>query len=217
MKETFTYDMQARILFLMFSKRVFGYLTGILGKEKAALIRRKAKKEYRKMLLRTPSVGGKDNIFRSGLIMAAMFFAVYKAANGTISEQMFGEMTDHAAHTPFLLKSYSQKDAFSEKMMRQKTIAAERSQKREYSTDWVFTHEIKGPDEHITTFRQCAICELGKREDCFALVKYICKIDFITYDQMGANLIRTQTLADGDDVCEFHVVKKTNVRHPPSW
>jgi predicted ArsR family transcriptional regulator len=97
---------------------------------------------------------------------------------------------------------------FTDKVHANTQARAARSQATQYPLDWLFTHEVISPDEYITTYTQCAVCQLAKQEDCFDLAKYLCKIDFITYPLMGAHLDRTMTLADGDDVCDFHVTRK---------
>ena len=36
----------------------------------------------------------------------------------------------------------------------------------------------------------------------------MCKIDFVSQELMGNTLIRTKTLAEGYDVCDFHIIGK---------
>ena len=48
----------------------------------------------------------------------------------------------------------------------------------------------------------------GEQFHMYDLIRYLCEVDFITYDLMGADLRRTQTLANGGSCCDFHVSKK---------
>jgi type I restriction enzyme S subunit len=74
--------------------------------------------------------------------------------------------------------------------------------------DWKSTF-VLAPDKKSfdLTYTKCGLCELGKREECFHLIKYMCKTDFVTFEYMGAKLTRNHTLANGDSLCDFHVTK----------
>lgn len=52
-------------------------------------------------------------------------------------------------------------------------------------------------------YHECGICKICRDEGCFELAKYLCRLDYIIADMMGAKLVRTQTLADGGDHCNF--------------
>lgn len=72
--------------------------------------------------------------------------------------------------------------------------------------DWVSTFK-RGEDgtSYEFTYTKCGLCELGRREGCFHLIKYLCKTDYISYDMGGAKLVREHTIANGDEFCDFHV------------
>ena len=40
------------------------------------------------------------------------------------------------------------------------------------------------------------------------IMKYMYKVDFVSQELMGNTLIHTKTLAEGHDVCDFHIVGK---------
>lgn len=46
------------------------------------------------------------------------------------------------------------------------------------------------------------------REHTEAWLPCLCRMDYGTYDMVGAELIRTKTLAAGDECCNFHVIRK---------
>ena len=48
----------------------------------------------------------------------------------------------------------------------------------------------------------------GQRELLANWLPCLCRMDYGTYDMVGAELIRTKTLAAGDDCCNFHVIRK---------
>jgi len=98
--------------------------------------------------------------------------------------------------------------AFSEKNIRTREEAARKSQTSSYEMDWKSTFMRIDKDNYEFTYTKCGLCELGRREDCFHLIKYLCMTDFISFDKGGAKLIRNHTLASGDDYCDFHVSRK---------
>ena len=81
------------------------------------------------------------------------------------------------------------------------------SQDANFEMGWKFTLQ-RNEDSYDLTYMKCGLCQLGKRENCFHLIRYLCEADFITYDLMRADLRRTQTLANGGSCCDFHVSKK---------
>ena len=52
-------------------------------------------------------------------------------------------------------------------------------------------------------YTECGICKLCRDEGCPELAKYMCRLDYIIADMMGADLVRTMTLAQGGDMCDF--------------
>lgn len=88
-------------------------------------------------------------------------------------------------------------------------VALNVPKKQEYAMDWVFdfSYDLSVP-EYYVTHRQCGVCKLGKQEGMEFLMPYMCKTDYPTIEYKGGKLIRTKTLGEGADCCDFHVVKK---------
>ena len=86
--------------------------------------------------------------------------------------------------------------------------AAIKSQSSEYEMDWKSTFRRVSPDNYEFTYTKCGLCELGRRENCFHLIKYLCMTDYVSFDLGGARLVRNHTLANGDECCDFHVFRK---------
>ena len=40
--------------------------------------------------------------------------------------------------------------------------------------------------------------------------KYMCRLDFVIADIMGMKLVRTKTLAEGAELCDFRYSKREN-------
>ena len=43
---------------------------------------------------------------------------------------------------------------------------------------------------------------------CPELAKYLCRMDFVLADIMGMKLVRTGTIAEGADICDFRYSRK---------
>ena len=68
-----------------------------------------------------------------------------------------------------------------------------------------FSYDMSVPECTIT-YTKCAICAMARREDCFHLMPHLCKTDFAQQKLMGNTLIRTKTIGNGDDICDFHII-----------
>ena len=80
---------------------------------------------------------------------------------------------------------------------------------RKYENDWIV--DVLGKTEEFElgyNYYQCGICKLCEDENCFELAKYLCQLDFVMADMMGMELIRTQTIAEGAQYCDFRYSKK---------
>lgn len=205
------YGLHARIMFLILKMRIHKFLKSTLGKERAVKIIKRSGREYCSMIQRRPDIGGEENMNYDAMLVGATLFSVYKASEGAVTEDVFDKMVDNIVHWKMLLKAYAKNDEFSDETLKKREKDALRSQNADNKCDWNYTFEIINDDEHAFIYSRCGICELAKRENCFNLVKYICKMDFVTYGCMGAELTRTKTIADGDSICDFHLKRKAEL------
>lgn len=89
----------------------------------------------------------------------------------------------------------------------------ERSQKREYAGDFVVQYvESDGTNyEYGFDFTECGICKLFQAENAGQFTKHMCRIDYLTTSFNGIELIRSGTIANGQEKCDFRFRKlKTN-------
>lgn len=203
----FKYDFRAFIFYKLLSKVIFNTLSEEINFYELKKYKKHLKKTYKALLRRTETIE-KSPEMNSALYMAMVLFSAHKANPEIVNEKMFETITIQISKAPFLQKSLLKRNPFSEKEQAIKKQEAEDSQKFDFKYGWKFTHELKG-NEFFTTYTKCGICDLAKKEGCMPLVTYICRLDFITYDLMGTKLIRTKTIGDGDDICDFHVVLKS--------
>lgn len=168
--------------------------------------KKKVKKEFKAMLLRTPDIGGSS--LESNLYIAAFVFSLYKAAPNKITSEIVDRMVAAVFDSPFMVKAHKNKKCtmFTDKVHEKKLAESRASRNSKYELDWKFDYR-KGVDEFYNTYTECGICKLGHRENCFEFVPCLCNMDERNYRNEGGQLHRTKTLANGDDCCDFHVTK----------
>lgn len=196
------YDLTARLFPLLFDQ----YAYPPLKKRGLPVIKKKIHQTYRKMVERTPGLS-KDSQFTGNLLMGCYVLSFYKAYPSLISEEIFHELVLALCNSRPMVAGHKNADAFDEKMLSQKEKDALYSQNSSYEMDWRFTLQ-RDRNSYDLIYSKCGLCELGRRENCFHLIRYLCEADFITYDLMGADLHRTDTLASGGECCDFHVSRK---------
>ena len=110
-----------------------------------------------------------------------------------------------------MVKAKKGKSAFTDKEIATRTKQAKwsRDHIKEYPMNWFYYFEtVPGKDEYYITHKQCGICKLTKQEHCEEITKYLCMMDYYTFEMQGAVLDRTKTLGYGDDECNFHLMSK---------
>ena len=206
------YGILARAIKLMCFRPALRRLAQLHPELPLGAYKRRVKAEYKAMLRRTPDIGGSS--LESNLYIAAFVFSLHKAAPEIITPPVVDTMVDAVFDSAFMRKAHQNKKCtlFTDKVQNQKVRESRASQTSPYELDWKFDYQ-KGTDEFFNTYTACGICKLGLREDCFAFVPCLCKMDERSYRNEGGQLYRTQTLAGGDPCCDFHVVKLDRVHH----
>lgn len=168
--------------------------------------KKKVKREFKSMLLRTPDIGGSS--LESNLYIAAFVFSLHKAELEKITVEIVDEMVNAVFESPLLLRVHKNKKCtlFTDKAQDRKIKESAQSQHSHYELDWKFDYK-KGVDEFYNTYWECGICKLGLREDCFEFVPCLCNMDERSYRLEGGELHRTKILANHDKCCDFHVTK----------
>jgi hypothetical protein len=98
---------------------------------------------------------------------------------------------------------------------------ARESQKRIYPGDWVYTF-VEGDGvgfDYGLDYTECAICKLFQAHDAGELVPYLCVADFAHSRAFDTGLVRTMTLAEGGDRCDFRYKRGREVEQgwPPGF
>ena len=200
------YGIVGAIMPLLLDKVSYKYLSdsGVLV---TSDFRKKVRTEYKAMVGRTPGLA-KGNSLVTNLYIGCYLLAFNKAFPEIVDESCF-EGLIKALSDEMVRRGKEDDSAISEKSMRKREQSALESQSSDYEMDWVSTFQRR-PDGtgYEFTYTKCGLCELGRREGCFRLIKYLCSTDYISFDLGGAKLVREHTIANGDDYCDFKVFRK---------
>jgi len=203
------YNLIAIYMAHLFGKVVYPFTQENCPEIELKSFKKRLKKEYKAMVKRTPGVGSmKENPLAVVMYMASFGLSYYKAGEGKISEETFSEMIQTVCKSDTMKKFYEGRYVFDDKNIAKYHKIHERSKRKEYPMDWVgeFDYRPEVPEFYLT-YHECGICKLAKQEHLEHLVKYMCVMDYPSIEYMKGKLLRTKTLGNGDDCCDFHVVK----------
>ncbi len=175
--------------------------------------KRRVNNAYRGIVERTEGVGGKDNPMEIILYFLAFLIAVYKSADGKMSEKTFEHIIDALGNSSMIKISSKLNGAFSKKSIKTYRYLAKTSKAQKYQNNWEIDFDYKKENEEFfMTYTQCALCKIGKKEGVFNIIKYLCKLDYYMFKHKNVVLNRTKTLAYGDECCNFHVMSQQRAK-----
>ena len=199
------YGFMGAIVPILMEKPTFAYLN-----EAAPSIKSKAvKANFKSIIARQPEIGGMKNNLIMGLYLAAYLMAVYQTDPEKMSDDVFEGLVDHITKSKRFASMCEGKDFFTKKNMETRDRLQSDPEFNSYPENWKYTFSCDlGVPECTITYTRCAICEMARRENCFHLMRYLCTTDYAQQDLMGNTLIRTKTIGNGDDICDFHIIGK---------
>jgi len=197
------------------SKQVKNVLVSHYGEEMADTIIQETRDEYENLIPEIPYIGGKNNPLTENLVKSAWFLALYRVFKrhgktapeaGEISYQMTEASLD--AHPQFLLRLLG-RWKFTPFYLKKLKKRALKSQKREYPGDWVF--EVVDGDKKDFDFgvdyTECGICKFFQEQKAEEFTPFLCPLDIPMGEKFDLGLVRTKTLAEGNDKCDFRFKK----------
>ena len=197
------YGIMGALIPVLMKKPVYAYL----DQNAPGIDPRKVKKEYQNIISRQPEIGGSKNNLIMGLYTAGYLMEVYKTAPEKITEAMFEGLVNAVCASDIFVRLNKGREFFTQKNMETRNRLQSDPEFNSYPENWkyTFSYDLSVPECTIT-YTRCAICEMAHREECFHLMKYLCTTDFAQQDLMGNILIRTKTIGNGDEICDFHIV-----------
>jgi hypothetical protein len=167
--------------------------------------------EFRAMLPRLPYIGGKQNPLTTNLVACSWFLALYRVLQprglsddeiGDLVYRVAGEWVKSSPRWLGRLQSQLIKTPLLRIIFGR--ISAQ-SQQRKYPGDFVVQF-VPGDGRNFDfglDFTGCAIHKFFQAEQAGHFAKYMCRIDYLTTSFKGIELIRTGTIANGADKCDF--------------
>ena len=196
------------------------------GKDVAEAVVAETIQRFEALLPEIPYIGGSENILTENLYLSAAMLALYQSlkARGKSVEEVTRLIYQGTASLyssfPFrwLLK-WQGIQLFSKKRIEQRRRAAAISQQKLYPDDWVF--DIVDGDgqtfEFGVDYTECGIVKYLTREGAPELAPYLCWLDYPMCKSMRVKLVRTETIAQGCERCNFRFSRGPAVEVVPDF
>jgi hypothetical protein len=190
-------------------KWVIKPLANQYGKELSMVVAEKAHKEYEALIPQTPFIGGAQNHWTADLIESVQLLAIFRAMHAfgkpssEIADVIYEGMQIRLEQYPHFLLRWLGRLQFSRLFVNRLMRLANETQKRIYQSNFVAEIVIGDGNEFDwgIDFCECAIYKFYKAQNALELLPYVCKLDYLTSKAFGLGLVRTKTLAEGDDRC----------------
>jgi hypothetical protein len=191
--------------FKEFCERVGVLIKDKYGKNFKKEVMGEIKAEYESIYNQLPYIGGDENSLTSDLVGAAeslAFYLVLKRHGKPLKE--IGEMAYKAAEKAFEDHPEAVPPMNNPESIPYMKYAAEMSLKKRFPGDWVYDF-LEGNEEFDLgmDFTQCGIQKLYHKYDADEFTPYLCAMDIIMSECGNLGLHRTQTLAEGSNMCDF--------------
>jgi hypothetical protein len=169
-----------------------------------------AREEYRRLLPELPYVGGKQP-FTQFVIASGWFLALYRVllAQGAdirqTGEMLFQLSRTYLERVPGFARRLLGYMSFSPRRLRKLQLSAEESQTKPYPRGYVYSY-VPGDGvnfDYGVDYHQCATWTLYQEQGATELVPYLCACDYLYSEMLSWGLIRTTTLSEGGERCDF--------------
>jgi hypothetical protein len=197
--------------FLQFNAGALTNLISRYGPEAARTISQEAEKQFRHLISHLPFMGGAENLNTPFLIQAGWYIAFYKAiqAHGRTALAA-GKITYDLVEAEWSRTPQDEARRLGALMFSAQELAnlqgyCHQTQQRLYPGDWVATY-IPGDGQTFDfgyDYAECGALKLFRSQGAAAMAPYFCLADFPRSRALGTGLVRTRTLAFGDDRCNF--------------
>ena len=209
------------------AKRLRKILVSYYGDDLADTIARETRQEYEALIPELPYIGGKKNLLTRNLIGSAQALALYRVLkrHGKTVEEA-GKIVYEAveaqlgAYPRLLLRLFGRLGFTGGFVRKLKRLAAE-SQKRQYPGDWVCIF-VEGAGEEFDfgiDYTECGICKFYHAQGADEFTPFLCLTDFPHSKAFGSGLVRTMTIAEGAEKCDFRFKKGKEIEQgwPPDF
>lgn len=200
------------------------FIVSQYGDDFAETILKEAREQHETLIPEIPYIGGDENPMTRHLIRSTTSLALYKAmkARSKTAEEtgriIYDAVVERVSHLPaFTPRALSPKD------IKAKRDQAKKSRERRYPGDWVWQF-IEGNEvdfDYGYDFLECGTQKLYHAQGADEFLPFYCFLDFVTSktSKYSRVLVRTMTLAEGYEKCNFRFKKdgKTEHKWPPPF
>lgn len=206
------YTNLCKLYYLVFSKILRESISEQYGNEYTKSLLKKAESEYKNMIARASSTGGKENPMSSNLYQGMVFLAIYKSAAGKIPANEMKKMVINALKHSKIVKLATQNINRQSDKYREwihKTACWTQKNAERYPMNWIMRENLTA-DKPGTYYEytRCALYELCKMEKCPEIAPMFCAMDYVTAHFGKSKLIRKGSLAQGAPFCDFCYVEE---------
>ena len=205
--------------------RIQPLLQSRFGEQQADSFVREARQEYALLIPQLPYLGDKQP-FTQFIISTGWFLAMYRVLQqhgGTVEEAgqlVYDASLAYLQAVPGFARRFLGFMSFSPRYMKRLEKRAAESQVRKYVGDYVFTY-VEGDGisfDYGVDYTECASCKFLRAQGAFEVAPYLCAADQLYSELLGWGLVRTMTLAEGAEKCDFRFKKggQTRVALPAS-
>ncbi len=184
------------------------------------------KAEYEKIIPEIPYIGGQKNPMTLILIVSMSDLAILRILEkegfnlreiGQFYYEFGEERFKRRKRNLERIGKDPEQYPFEPEYMKMAKILCELKQKRDYPDDLVSDY-IEGDGDSYEwgfNFNQCGIYNVYKRLGAEKYVPFICLLDFSEANILGYGFSRTQTIGNGDPICDHRYIK--NSKTPRAW
>ncbi len=182
------------------------------GKDAGEAITKQTMQRFEALLPDIPYIGGDENRLTMNLYMTAAMLAMYQSlrargesVEGAARLIYLGASGFYGSFPTRLLMRWQGRKQFSRKRIDQRRRDAAVSQQRRYPEDWVF-NIVEGDGrtfEWGMDYTECGIVKYLGQQGAPELAPYLCWLDYPVFAAMRVKLVRTETIAQGCQKCDF--------------
>ena len=110
-----------KLMWSVMTPAIFKYIAANCKNTDTFRVKKKSRKNFKDMLARTPDIGGfTKNPLRICLSAGIVWMAVYKAMDGAMSHEQFGEMVTATMQASLIKKAFGSKNPFDMEYQKKK-------------------------------------------------------------------------------------------------
>lgn len=187
------------------------FAAGRYGEAFANTLVRESLAEFEELIPALPYIGGKQNPLTDNLVSSAGALAMHRVMlrHGNPVEEtgelLYRLMEAWIRRYPRFVRHLMGRYYLSRLSQRQSKKRAALSQQRRYPGDWVRVH-VAGDGQTFewgVDYLECGIVKFLHSQGADELAPHLCQLDYALFGALGIELMRTQTLANGDEKCDF--------------